>query len=194
MTPELEKRDKELHALVRPLNKARYTVDVGFGYVEKWLADLDRDYGRGSAGGLELDPDYQRGHVWLPEQRSRFMEYLLRGGSANLQLQWNHPLWNEQNVVTDLPHQMQLVDGKQRLETIRRFMRGEVLAFGLPVTSFIGTSFDPNRLGTFRISMNVHSITLRAELLKFYLALNEGGVVHTADELARVHKLLKAVS
>lgn len=189
------RRDAELAALVRPFHKARYTVDVSFGYVEQWLHDLDRDYGRGNRSGLNLDPDYQRGHVWRPEQQSRYIEYALRGGNASMTLQWNHPEWSGgSGTPTDLPNEMQLVDGKQRLEAVRGFMRGEVLAFGLPVSAFVGTSFCPNRIGMYRFQMNVHNLRARAELLKFYLALNEGGVVHTEAELARVRQLLQAAT
>ena len=30
--------------------------------------------------GLDLDPPFQRGHVWTDDQRSAYMEYILSGG------------------------------------------------------------------------------------------------------------------
>lgn len=52
-----------------------YEVDVSFNQINSWMKDQ-------LAAGLDLNPDFQRGHVWTLEQRSRFVEYLLRGGEG----------------------------------------------------------------------------------------------------------------
>lgn len=190
----LRQREADLVARVRPFCVSRYEVDVGFAHLEQWLERLGKDWGRNGQSGLNLDPDYQRTHVWVPDQQSRFIEYLLRGGTASLTLQWNHPNWEPgETIRCDLPYEMQLVDGKQRLQAVRAYLRGEVLAFGLPVSAFAGTRFDARRMN-FRLHMAVHSLRTRADLLRFYLDLNEGGVVHSPTELARVRQLLAEAS
>lgn len=41
---------------------------------------------------------------------------------------------------------------------------------------------------------SVNELRTRAEVLRWYLQLNSGGVVHTEEELARVRALLEAES
>ena len=33
--------------------------------------------------GLQLNPDFQRGHVWTNEQQIAFLEYFLKGGKSD---------------------------------------------------------------------------------------------------------------
>lgn len=183
--------DEELIAEIRPFRRSAYVVDVGFGFLESWLEGLDKDWAIAGNSGLNLDPDFQRGHVWSDEQRSRYIEYVLRGGNAQLELQWNHPHWDGAEE-TDLPIEMQIIDGKQRLEAVRKYLRGDICAFGRNVSEFNGTSFDVKR-SLFRLKMNVHSMRTRKEVLQFYLDLNTGGVVHSSDEITRVRGLLDGI-
>ena len=32
--------------------------------------------------GLQLNPDFQRGHVWTEDQQVKFLEFILRGGKT----------------------------------------------------------------------------------------------------------------
>ncbi len=36
--------------------------------------------------GLQLNPDFQRGHVWAEEQQIAFVEFILRGGMTGRDL------------------------------------------------------------------------------------------------------------
>ena len=58
-----------LNAIVRPLSSPRYEVDIGLARLQQMLDNFSQDY-----GGLELEPDFQRGHVWLPAQQQHFIE------------------------------------------------------------------------------------------------------------------------
>lgn len=66
--------------------------------------------------GLNIDPEFQRGHVWSLAQRSAYLEYLLQGGEVAQTLICSCRKWrecvNEDYVI---------VDGKQRLEAVRSF-------------------------------------------------------------------------
>ena len=141
---------------------------------------------------MELDPDYQRGHVWTTEQRVRYVESFIRGRAPNL-IMFNCPGWTSGKQRGDIPeHHFQCIDGLQRLTTLRMFMRDEVQVFnGLTATALSGTPFDPKRL---RISVGVYEFATRAELLQFYLDLNAGGTVHPQEELDRVRELLAQAS
>ena len=66
-----------------------YQVNVPIRYVldniTKWEKD---DYYQ-----LQLNPDFQRGHVWTEEQQVSYMEFLLRGGKTARVIYFNKPSW-----------------------------------------------------------------------------------------------------
>ena len=165
-----------------------YTVDVSFDGLAEWLARQNDPF------PVDLDPDFQRGHVWTDEQRTKYVEFLLRGGQSQVTLYWNHPAFtNEKQGHCDLDDRLVLVDGKQRLTACLMFMRNEIPAFGYYLDDFD----DPNdRRGGIgmsgaRLRMNVNNLQTRREILQWYLDLNDGGVIHTTEEIQRVRELLR---
>ena len=68
------------------------------------------------ANGLDLSPDYQRGYIWSNEYKDQLI----------LSIILNYPIGNIVINNLDQPNQrnarQELVDGKQRLTTIFRFM------------------------------------------------------------------------
>lgn len=84
-----------------------YQVDMSWGYVEDWIQSQQCD----------MDPDFQRGHVWTREQKIAFIEFCLRGGTS------------ARNVFFNAPNYMQsrrglcIVDGKQRVTAIVEWCR-----------------------------------------------------------------------
>lgn len=186
MARELTEHERQLEDLVRPLSTAKWQADLFWNRVERGILEIGNDH-----GGLELIPDFQRGHVWTPKQQSHFVENCLRGivPSSGYLIQFNCPFWGDYRGETDLPNGLQCVDGLQRYTAITRFVRGEVKAFGLTASEFAGTQFDPKRM---RMSVAVHNFTTREELLAFYLAVNSGGSQHSEEEIERVRGLLEA--
>lgn len=181
-----------LRALIKPLAQARYEVDTHFHFVERLLETLDKDY-----GGLELEPDYQRGHVWSQEQQVHFIENVMRGAVATsgLTIQFNSPNFEQRDVSPerDLPDGIQCVDGLQRLTAVRRFMAGELRPFGLSLDDLRGTEYDPTRM-TFRLRIAIFNFEHKVELLDHYLALNAGGTPHAESEIARVRAMRDALA
>lgn len=165
---------------------SNYCVNIPWKYLEIQLKHHTEDY------NLNLDPDFQRAHVWTELQQIRFVEFVLRGGHSGMDLLFNCVNWN-----TGEFGEYVLVDGKQRLEAVRRFMRNELAIFadGLlgnkkPVRLEDFTEHGPSMTHcSFR--WNVNDLNTRAEVLTWYLEINSGGVVHTEDELSRVRALLK---
>lgn len=132
--------------------------------------------------GVDLDPDFQRVHVWTESQQVRYVEYILRGGPHSKDILFNSINWNARGGD---PEVIQLVDGKQRLEAARKFMRNELRVFGSYRREFTDwmrhtASFD----------FFVNDLDSRAEVLQWYLDLNAGGVVHTKEEIDKVRELL----
>lgn len=156
--------------------RGNWEVDVPFTHIERSLASFQEDM------GLDLDPDFQRGHVWTREQQTRWVEFLMRGGESNTIIYFNCPCWNHEAP----PSPVQIVDGKQRLEAVRAFMRGEVPAFGSYVHEW-----DVLRSTELRLKFNVNDLKTRAQVLTWYLDLNSGGTPHSAEEIQKVRQMLQ---
>jgi len=186
---QLSEQHRALYAIVRPQAVPTYTVDLLLPDVESFLKGLERDMV--SAGGrVELEPDFQRGHVLTDQQRTSYVEALIRGNAPKT-IQFNCPGWSGRSDCGDIPsHTFQCVDGLQRFTAVRRFVAGEVKVFGgKTVADLRGSPFDARR---FTLRIAVHEFKNRSDLLQFYLDLNAGGTVHTQAELERVQALLHA--
>ena len=163
--------------------QAHYKVNIGWDYLEDWLIQQSEKGGSGQT--LELDPDFQRAHVWTKEQQVRYCEYIIRGGEGSRILYWNHPNW-----MGSFKGALTLVDGKQRLEAVRAFLRDEVIVFDNYRYS------DMDRRTVVRCNLDfvvqIASLKKRRDVLNWYLMINAGGTPHTVEELGRVRALLAA--
>lgn len=185
---EYARNTARLEKIIRPLRTAEYECDHAFSYLEQTLGYFEKDW-----GGLELCPDFQRGHVWTPEQQQHFIENVLRGvvSSAGLVVQFNCPNWNNSQYAGDLPRGLQCIDGLQRITAVRGFMDGSVRPFGLSRTDLENSSYSV-RGSNYRLRFAIHNFQSKAELLQHYLDLNAGGTQHTQEELSRVRAMLQA--
>jgi hypothetical protein len=157
-----------------------YSVHVSWFYLEKSL----KDFAEGNP--VELDPDFQRAHVWTEDKQVAYVEFCLRGGRSSTDIYWNCPTWQRQGKFkTAQP--IVLIDGKQRIESVRKFMRNELKAFGSTMCEYT----DNMRIMQDRFTFHINDLGTRAEVLQWYLDLNAGGVVHTSEELDRVRQLLE---
>ena len=154
-----------------------YRVDVPLAHLEDHVARMEEDL------DLELNPDFQRGHVWDEPRQIAYVEYVLRGGLGSSEFRLNHPGW-----MKSWKGSFVLVDGLQRITALRRFLAGEIPAFG----GYIGEYEDPEQLNMFTVAFRVNDLRTRADVLRWYLEINTGGVVHTAEEIERVEEMLAA--
>lgn len=157
--------------------RAHYSITMDWADIERHLAHAAKHPGE----EIILDPEYQRGHVWTPEQQTAYVEYVLMGGEAAKDLLFNCPGFTGGGKYG--PYE--IVDGLQRLTAARAFMRGDIRAFG----HFRHEYTDRPRMHV-AFNWRVMELPTRAEVLKAYLAFNSGGVVHSSDEIARVKALL----
>lgn len=167
-----------------PLPRPAHHHTCELKYIETWLAEEKEN----NADGVDLNPDFQRGHVWSLEQQKLFVENMLRRiiDQSGLTLRFNCPSWRENRAVdSDLPDQLVCLDGLQRLSSIRDFISGK---FGV-----CGVQFDELPLAIKRTPINIQifDFQYRKDVLKFYLDINGGGVAHTEIELNRVRELLE---
>lgn len=160
--------------------QANYSTDIPLDGLESQLEHWNRpDMGN----SLDLDPDFQRCHVWTEVQQIAFMEYLLRGGYAGREIYFNCSSW-----MAGFNTPVELVDGKQRLQAVRRFMANEIPVFGHFYKEFDRKSF--RNLNGLRFYVN--NLKSRAEVLRWYLDLNTGGTPHTSKEIEKVQSMLEA--
>ena len=160
--------------------KANYCVDINWGYMPDWIKNQQNEQ-----YNLELDPDFQRAHVWTKKQQERYIEFILKGGEGSRDIYWNCSGW-----MSTFKGPMVLVDGKQRINAVEKFLDNKIKAFGYhhkeyeDKLSIIQTSF----------RFHVNNLETRAEVLQWYLDLNFGGTPHTEAERKRVINLLKEES
>lgn len=151
-----------------------YQVHQPWDSIEHWIEQQEEI-------GLNIDPDFQRAHVWSKEQQIRFVEFCLRGGRGSETLRFNCCGWQQ-----DFRGPFELVDGKQRLEAVRSFMRDELVVLGRTLSEYEG-NFPFSRLC---LIMRINNLPTRREVLQWYLDINTGGVVHTDEEINKVKMLL----
>lgn len=152
-----------------------FPLDDVWLQIEKWQRDE-------MGGGLDINPDFQRGHVWTEAQQVAWLEFFLRGGKTGRVLYFNHVGW-----MRDWRGPFVIVDGKQRLEAIRRFLHNEIVVFGSHYREFT------DRLRIIQtMKINVNDLNTRAEVLQWYIEFNAGGTPHTEREIDRVRGLLEA--
>lgn len=83
------------------------------------LYTLLNDIRNCSANGLDISPDYQRGYIWSNEYKDKLL----------LSLILNYPIGNIVINQLQIPNEknakQELVDGKQRLTTVMKFVEGK---------------------------------------------------------------------
>jgi len=160
------------------MSRPRYHYD----HILHMLPNTIQEYQDETLCPLNMEPDFQRIHVWTPDQQTRYMEFILRGGNSSTDIYFNCPGWQG-----SYEGPFELVDGKQRLAACLGFMMGTVPIFG---GLYIGDFTDkPNFSAT--LQFNINTLKTRREVLQWYLDINSGGVIHTTDELDKVRNLLE---
>jgi hypothetical protein len=131
---------------------------------------------------LEMNPDFQRGHVWTVAQQIAYIEFLLKGGKTARTIYLNHSGWQRSEHESD---SYVCVDGLQRATAIKGFVNNEFRVFGYLYNEFEGS---PRIMQGVRI--NINDLKTRKDVLQWYLEFNSGGTIHTPEELERVKALL----
>ena len=162
--------------LPRFTGDGHYNMDLGFNEFIGQIQDWQRM-------GLDLTPDFQRGHVWTEAQQIAFIEFLIKGGVSPI-IRLNHSDW--MNFRQPNPTFV-VVDGLQRITAIVRFLQDEIKAFG-----YFFSEYESNLGRGITVRININNLKTRKEVLSWYIELNTGGTVHTDEEIEKVKKLLEA--
>ena len=82
------KLEKPSFDLIPKLTKTpNYHVDVSWTQLEFWLEGQKKDY------GLDLEPDFQRAHVWSKDKQIAYVEFCLREGKSSRDIYFNCPAY-----------------------------------------------------------------------------------------------------
>lgn len=155
-------------------SKAHYTINVDWDSLPNQLDRYKERY------NLDLDPDFQRAHVWVEEQQISFVEYMIKGGLSGRDIYFNHPGW-----MKYMQGDMVLVDGKQRLNSVSLFLDNKIPAFNTFRKDFQGF------ISNIDFMFHINDLKTRKEVLQWYLDFNTGGLVHTDEEINKVKVLLE---
>lgn len=158
----------------RMTRDGNYRVNVSWNYIESWIE-------RQQEVNLNLDPDFQRAHVWTEDQQRKYVEFCLRGGVGSNELRFNCAGW-----MKDYRGPFVLVDGKQRLEAVRKFLRNELIVFDQ-----LCSDFGKQSVMHYNFLVCVNDLDNMKDVLQWYIDINSGGVVHTSEEIEKVKQLMK---
>lgn len=134
---------------------------------------------------LQLNPKFQRGHVWTEEQQIKWLEFFFRGGRTSRVIYLNKPDWHG-SVPEGAYNEFVCVDGLQRLTAIRRFVDGEIPVFG----SYIHEFEDKMSIVNDSVKVNINDLKSEKEVLQWYVDMNSGGTPHTNEEIERVKQMI----
>lgn len=137
--------------------------------------------------GLQLNPEFQRGHIWNEEQQIAWLEYHFKGGKSGNTIYLNNPFWHSIKEPKENEYKDYVcVDGLQRLTACQRFIHNEIKVFG----SYYKEYGDSMRTLFHMMTLNVNNLKTEKEVLQWYVDMNAGGTPHTIDEIERVKKMI----
>lgn len=170
--------DAFYHNIKRRIKSPAYRISVS---LEHLSGTIDRFI---SSYGLQMNPEFQRGHVWTEEQQVAFVEYIFTGGGPS----GKDIFFNCRGWMNEFDRNMVLVDGLQRITALLRFINNEIPLFGHLLKEYDRPVY---MLRVHEIFINVNDLKTEAEVLQWYLEMNTGGTPHTIEEIARVTKMLE---
>ena len=147
------------------------------------LSQID-SWNDGELMRVEMEPEFQRNHVWTEEQQISYMEYLVRNpmDSKAKTFTLSSETWNTYKSKDNVIY---LVDGLQRLTAIKRFLNNEITIYNYYLKDFESTLF----LKRIYLDIYVYDLPYK-DMLKLYMNMNSGGVLHTKEEIDKVKRLL----
>jgi uncharacterized protein with ParB-like and HNH nuclease domain len=158
-----------------------YQVEYNLVRFVKYLQEEVEEY------GLQLNPDFQRGHVWTEQQQIDWLEYFLMGGKSGNVIYLNNPFLHRYREPKPNEYgDYVCVDGLQRITSIQKFVSNEIKVFG----SYFKEYEEPVRMIKHNIKVNINDLRTKSEVLKWYIGMNSGGTPHSKSEIERIEELL----
>lgn len=154
-----------------------YTANFRWSGIQKTIKEYVDD-------GLNMDPEFQRGHVWNESQKIAYIEYKLKGGAGANEIKFNCPGWNSGKIDDFV-----LVDGKQRLAAVDDFFNNKIKAFGY----FYSEYEDKNNISRIDFVFKINHLKTNLEVLNWYIEINTTGTPHTYEEINKVKDMISVI-
>lgn len=161
---------------------SNYKVNMDIRRIPDWIKENE-------GYGLQLNPSFQRGHVWTEQQQIAWLEFFLRGGKSGVDIYFNDAFFNDwyrEEEDKDVYKDFVCVDGLQRLTAVQRFIGNEIQVFG----SYYKEYTDPRTLNSYSLIFHVNNLKNEKEVLQWYIDMNTGGTLHDQGEIDRVKQMI----
>jgi hypothetical protein len=132
--------------------------------------------------GLDLNPDYQRGHVWTMEDKVKLIDSIFKGVDIG------KFVFIRRDYGTD-EHLYEILDGKQRLTAIMEFREDRFRYNGLLYSEL--HPHDQSHIEFYSIATADVSNPTKEQIYNYFLKLNTGGKPMDVAQLEKVAKLLE---
>lgn len=159
-----------------------YHVNYAYRFYVLQIKDFEED----KHYNLQMNPAFQRGHIWTEEQQIAYIEYLLKGGKSGRAFYFNKPSWNNNSNIINGYDEFVCVDGLQRTTAIQRFINNELPIFGTLYKDYE----DHMREMSQTIDVYINDLKSEKEVLEWYIQMNDGGTPHSKEEIERVKKMI----
>lgn len=133
---------------------------------------------------LDFNPVYQRPIVWSDEQQIDFVEFLLRGGANSTGLniiRFNCPGW-----MKTFTGKMSIIDGKQRLSSVLRFIDNEIPAFG-----YYFKEYEDKPRSDSQLIFMINDLPTLKDEIEWFLQINALGTPQSKSHIEKVKRMLK---
>ena len=168
---------------IKIFQSGSYSVDADWDSIKDHIERYISEY------GLDTNPDFQRGHVWTEDQQSKYIEFIIKGGNSGKELYFNHEGW-----MGDFKGDFVLVDGKQRLSAVLKFVGNSLRVFNGNLLSDFPEKDQRFILRRNGFKININNLSSKKDVLGWYLNFNTGGTPHSEIEISRVRKLFEEES
>jgi len=150
-------------------------VEVGVLSIMRWIKDQES-----SGQKVDLNPAYQRGLVWSKAEKSAYVEYILRGGPSARNIYFNC-----QDFFSASVQPIELVDGKQRLNSLVEFTENK-----FPVFDTLYKDFKDKRFANRQtLSFHINTLDTKEKVAEWFIALNATGKPHNKQSLAKARQI-----
>jgi hypothetical protein len=149
-----------------------YRVDFGMSRIKEFIEQYE----------VDMDPAYQRDYVWDINQKQKFVGALLQNPNS-IPIFWFN--WKSKRHTDG----SEVVDGKQRMNALLEWGQGKFEAICPCEERFHVDQLDEisKRYVNYSCTCKMHFVCLSPiEVMRFYLALNSGGTIHSSEDLAKV--------
>lgn len=136
--------------------------------------------------GFDLDPEYQRGHVWTEEQKVDLIDSIFKNVDIGKFTIIRRPWGDDPNKPkTQLLYEV--LDGKQRITAMLDFYLGRLKYKGMYIHEM--HPYDRNHFKNYRISYAETAPLTKEQKYRYFLKLNTTGTPVDPEHIKKVYSM-----